>query len=154
MFSAKQLFSIVALSALLTVASAQARAGCTRNGTVQNGDTCNILSARDSVSTFQLANANNGVIDPLCDNLFPGEVLFRLYPRIYLWCVLCLGLQNKDCTTVTVVQTDNGCNAIAGAAGIPVTTLLANNPNVNSGCTNLYPGEVLCTASQIFNYTN
>ncbi|KAI0257003.1 hypothetical protein BJV78DRAFT_1109770, partial [Lactifluus subvellereus] len=127
------------LSALLTVASAQARAGCTRNGTVQNGDTCNILSARDSVSTFQLANANNGVIDPLCDNLFPGEVL-------------CLGLQNKDCTTVAVVQSGNWCSTIAGAAGIPVTTLLANNPNVNSGCTNLYPGEVLCTASQIFNY--
>ena len=51
MFAAKQLFSIVALSAFLTVASAQARSGCSRNGTVQENDTCDILSARDSVST-------------------------------------------------------------------------------------------------------
>ncbi|KAI0256997.1 hypothetical protein BJV78DRAFT_1365851 [Lactifluus subvellereus] len=140
MFFAKQLFSIVALSAFLTVASAQVRACCTRTGIVQNGDTCDKLSARDNVSTFQLGDVNKGVIDPLCDNLFPGEVL-------------CLGLQSKDCTTVTVVQPGDTCNAIARAAGIPVTTLLANNPNINSGCTNLYPGEVLCTAGQIFNYT-
>ncbi len=49
--AAKQLLSIVALSAFLTVVSAQARAGCSRNGTVQANDTCDILSARDSVST-------------------------------------------------------------------------------------------------------
>jgi hypothetical protein len=42
MLAAKQLFSIVALSAFLTVASAQARSGCSRNGTVQTNDTCNI----------------------------------------------------------------------------------------------------------------
>jgi hypothetical protein len=26
--------------------------------------------------SFQLAYANKGIIDPLCDNIFPGEVLF------------------------------------------------------------------------------
>jgi hypothetical protein len=26
--------------------------------------------------SFQLAYANAGIIDPLCNNLFPGEVLF------------------------------------------------------------------------------
>ena len=51
MFSAKQLFSIVALSAILTVSSA-ARVGCTRFATVQDGDTCNTLSVRNGVSTY------------------------------------------------------------------------------------------------------
>jgi hypothetical protein len=51
MLAAKQLFSIVALSAFLTVASAQAREGCSRTGTVQDGDTCDSLSSREGVST-------------------------------------------------------------------------------------------------------
>jgi len=138
MLAAKQLFSIVALSAFLTVASAQANSGCSRNGTVQDNDTCDILSARDSVSTFQLANANP-VIDTFCDNIFPGENL-------------CLGLVGEDCTTVVTIQSGDSCSSIATAASIPVTTLLANNPNVNTDCTNIYPGEVLCVASEIFNY--
>jgi hypothetical protein len=75
MLAAKQLFSIVALSAFVTVVSAQARTGCSRNGTVQAGDTCNALCARDNVSTYQLALVNQA-IDPLCDNLAAGEVQF------------------------------------------------------------------------------
>ncbi|KAI9455948.1 hypothetical protein BJY52DRAFT_1278346 [Lactarius psammicola] len=139
MFATKQLFSIVVLSAFFTVASAQARAGCSRTGAVLENDTCDILSARDSVSTFQLANSNQDAINTACDNIFPGELL-------------CLGLEGKDCTTVTVVQSGDTCNAIASAAGISVTTLLANNPNIDGGCSNIYPGEVLCTASQVINY--
>ena len=83
--------------------------------------------------------------------------------------LLCLGLDGQDCTTVAVIQAGDSCSAIADNAGIPVTTLLVNNPNVNSECSNIYPGEVrrhfhlhclvltfsqvLCTASQIFNYS-
>jgi len=140
MSALKQLVSFAVLLALVTFTSAQARAGCSRNGTVQTNDTCDILSARDSVSTFQLANANKAAIDTFCDNIFPGELL-------------CLGLDGQDCTTVAVVNAGDSCGTIANTAGIPVTTLLANNPNVNSGCSNIYPGEVLCTASQIVNYS-
>jgi len=139
MLAAKQLFSIVALSAFFTVASAQARTGCSRNGTVQAGDSCDALSARDSVSTFQLANANP-VIDALCDNIFPGEDL-------------CLGLVGKDCSTVVTIQSGNTCTSIAAAANIDPSVLLANNPNVNADCSNIYPGEVLCTDSNIINYS-
>ena len=56
--------------------------------------------------------------------------------------VLCLGLVGKDCTTVVTIQSGDSCSSIATTAGIPVSTLLANNPNVNSDCTNIYPGEV------------
>ena len=81
---------------------------------------------------------------------------------------LCLGLVGEDCTTVVTVQSGDSCSSIATAAGIPVSTLLANNPNVNTNCANIYPGEVrfdhtvraqilillqvLCVASEIFNY--
>ncbi|KAH9065618.1 hypothetical protein EDB87DRAFT_861384 [Lactarius vividus] len=140
MLAAKQLFSIVALSAFLTVASAQARLGCSRNGTVQENDTCDVLSARDSVSTFQLANANKDAIDAFCDHIFPGENL-------------CLGLVGEDCTTVVAVQSGDSCSAIADTASITVATLLANNPNVNSDCSNIYPGEVLCTDNQVITYS-
>ncbi|KAI0003812.1 hypothetical protein BJV74DRAFT_488152 [Russula compacta] len=140
MFAPKQLFTLALLSGLVTLTSAQARVGCSRLDSVLPGDTCNTVSARNSVSTFQLANANQGAIDPLCDNLQVGESL-------------CLGLLGRDCKTVAVVKPGDTCFGIANAAGIPVTTLLANNPNVEPGCTNLTPGEVLCTASQIFDYT-
>lgn len=47
-----------------------------------------------------------------------------------------------DCNTVHVVESGDFCAGIAGEAGISVDTLLANNPNVNSGCTNIAIGEV------------
>ncbi|KAN0134321.1 hypothetical protein V8E53_007819 [Lactarius tabidus] len=139
MLAAKQLFSIVALSAFLTVVSAQARTGCSRNGTVQLGDTCNIICARDSVSTYQLAFVN-AAIDPLCDNLAEGEDL-------------CLGLVGEDCSTVATVQSGDSCSSIAATANIPVSTLISNNPNVNANCTNIYPGLVLCTDSNLIEYS-
>ncbi|KAI9507810.1 hypothetical protein F5148DRAFT_980821 [Russula earlei] len=125
-------------STLVTFASAQARAGCSRNGTVQVNDTCDILAARDGVSTSQ--TPTRSAVDSQCDNIFPGENL-------------CLGLIGQDCTNVTKVQPGDSCVGIARAAGIPVPTLLANNPNIDSQCFNIYSGEVLCTASQIINYS-
>jgi LysM repeat protein len=61
--------------------------------------------------------------------------------------VLCLALTGQDCTPVHVVASGDTCFDIAAAAGANVTTLLANNPNVDSNCTNIYPGEVrVCLA--------
>jgi hypothetical protein len=138
MFAAKQLFSIVALSAVLTIAFAQAHYGCSRNGSVQIDDTCDIYSLRDEVPTFQLTHANP-VIDALCDNIYPGELL-------------CMGLWGNDCMTIIPVKSGDSCSSIATAAMIPLSTLLTNNPNINADCSNLYPGEVLCVDSKIYNY--
>lgn len=55
---------------------------------------------------------------------------------------LCLGIQGQDCSTVIVIQSGDLCTSIAQNAGIPLSTLLSNNPNVNSDCSNIYPGEV------------
>ena len=126
--------------------------------------------------SFQLANANKDAIDSFCDNIFPGEVQFNHLRALFLVFPanggpaqnLCLGLEGEDCTAVVAIQSGDSCSAIASAANIPVSTLLANNPNVNTDCSNIYPGEVrfnrtvrvqililpqvLCTASEIINY--
>ena len=55
---------------------------------------------------------------------------------------LCLGIAGQDCNTTWVVQSGDNCQQIANTTGIADSTLLANNPNVNSLCSNIYPGEV------------
>ncbi|KAI0801501.1 hypothetical protein C8Q74DRAFT_496827 [Fomes fomentarius] len=108
---------------------------CARNYTVVAGDTCDGISVKTSTSTFQLADVNKQ-IDAACDNLAIGEPL-------------CLGLIGQDCQVVHVVESGDSCVAIADAAGTTFDILLANNPNVNSECTNIRPGEVLCTADDV-----
>ena len=61
---------------------------------------------------------------------------------IYIFKLLCLGITGQDCDVVSVVASGDSCTTIADAAGIPLSTLLNNNPNVNSQCSNIYPGEV------------
>ena len=51
---------------------------CARNYTVVSGDTCDGISAKTSVSTYQLATVNADKIDAACDNLFVGEVMTLL----------------------------------------------------------------------------
>jgi len=131
--------SVFTLLSLGALAVAQTPA-CVRNYTVVPGDICINISAKTSTSTFQLANANVGVIDADCTNLVAGEVI-------------CLGRAGQDCRTTTVVESGDVCVGIAAAAGIPLSLLLHNNPNVDSQCSNIFPNEVLCTSSQTFNYT-
>ncbi|KAI0329338.1 hypothetical protein GY45DRAFT_1253110 [Cubamyces sp. BRFM 1775] len=97
--------------------------------TVVSGDTCDIISQKTGTSTFQLSHANPDVINEECSNLYPGEVL-------------CLGREGQDCRDVHTVQPGDTCSDIAEDAGTTLEILLANNPNVDPGCTNIYPGEV------------
>ncbi|KAI0329340.1 hypothetical protein GY45DRAFT_1325117 [Cubamyces sp. BRFM 1775] len=115
------------------------KATCSRFFEVSPGDTCDGISAQTSTPSFQLLLDNPGVINAACSNLMPGEIL-------------CLGVVGQDCTDVHVVQPGDVCVNIANEAGILLSTLLANNPNVNSACSNLHVGEVLCTANEIFGF--
>ncbi|PSS37404.1 hypothetical protein PHLCEN_2v768, partial [Hermanssonia centrifuga] len=54
---------------------------------------------------------------------------------------LCLGITGQDCDVVQVVEDGDSCAVIAGNAGVELSVLLANNPNVNSECSNIYVGE-------------
>lgn len=122
---------VVALAAVLAQSAMAAK--CVRSYIVKEGDICDSISAANHVSTYQLAVDNIGKINSQCTNLVPGEEL-------------CLGYAGKDCITTYVVKPDDTCTDIASAAGINTTILKMNNPQINSDCSNIYIGEVLCTA--------
>lgn len=130
------MFSTIAF-AILAVAPALIQAqDCTRTYTVQAGDFCDSISAAHNVSTYQLAALNSGTINDACSNLAIGQQL-------------CLGTANEDCTTTYVVQPGDFCDGLLSNFGINGTILYANNPQINSDCSNLYTGEVLCAANQV-----
>ncbi|KAF5337649.1 hypothetical protein D9758_013017 [Tetrapyrgos nigripes] len=107
---------------------------CTKLTTIQPGDSCEAIAQRNSISTFdlQLINPPN-----ICANLISGQAI-------------CVGSPLVNCSSVyTVDGTEGGCSNIAQSHDIDLNTLLALNPNVNSGCTNIFPGEVLCVAPGI-----
>ncbi|OSC98902.1 carbohydrate-binding module family 50 protein [Trametes coccinea BRFM310] len=120
-------FIATAAAAVVLLGARAQEPNCARNYTVVLGDTCDGISAKTNTSTYQLATVNADKIDAACDNLAVGE----------------------DCDVVDVVQSGDSCAAIADDAGTTLDILLANNPNVNSECTNIYPGEVLCTADEV-----
>ncbi|EIM84050.1 uncharacterized protein STEHIDRAFT_170450 [Stereum hirsutum FP-91666 SS1] len=126
------------LSILPFALAVYAQSDCARIYTVVTGDICDAISVVHNSSTYQLAAANPE-INADCSNLFPGETL-------------CLGLTGQDCTSTAVITSGDSCASIAATAGIADSTLLANNPNVNAECTNIYPNEVLCTASTVISY--
>ncbi|KAG6829954.1 hypothetical protein H0H92_002858 [Tricholoma furcatifolium] len=129
------LFS-AALLALPVLAQSAYAATCTRQYTVQAGDICDSISAAQNVSTYQLAAINTGIIDSTCDNLQVGSTL-------------CLGYAGEDCTTTYQVVAGDSCDALAAAHGLNTTILYLNNPQINSECTNIYVGEVLCVAGTV-----
>lgn len=55
---------------------------------------------------------------------------------------LCLGIVGQDCDITHVVQPGDNCDTIAQQAKTTRQILLANNPNVNTACTNINLGEV------------
>ncbi|RDX44253.1 hypothetical protein OH76DRAFT_1487208 [Lentinus brumalis] len=134
------MFANAAFALVLAAVAVSVRAqepNCARNYTVVPGDFCDGISAKTSVSTYQLATVNKDKIDAACDNLFVGEAL-------------CLGIRGQDCQVTHVVQAGDSCQGIADSAGTTLDILFANNPNVdNPGCTLIYPGEVLCTADDV-----
>ncbi|KAJ8592563.1 hypothetical protein M405DRAFT_733094 [Rhizopogon salebrosus TDB-379] len=128
--------AIAAILALPFVAQLASADTCTRTYVAQSGDICDSISQANQVSTYQLAVVNYGIIDDACDNLVVGNTY-------------CLGWEGEDCTTTYVVQANDICDSISAAAGINNTILYENNPQINDDCTNIYIGEVLCTASTV-----
>ncbi|KAJ7204200.1 hypothetical protein B0H12DRAFT_987485, partial [Mycena haematopus] len=107
---------------------------CAQSYTVVSGDTCNAIESRTGVSDATLHSLNPS-INSGCTNLQIGEVL-------------CLsssgGSTGSGCgSTYTVVSGDT-CSAIEAKTGVSDSQLHASNPSINSGCTNLQIGQVLC----------
>jgi hypothetical protein len=55
---------------------------------------------------------------------------------------LCLAKQGEDCQQVYQVKPNDICEEVSEAHGIKLETFYQNNPQLNSGCTNLYIDEV------------
>ncbi|EKM60649.1 uncharacterized protein PHACADRAFT_167964 [Phanerochaete carnosa HHB-10118-sp] len=140
MFTRVQFATLAAFAATISAVRADLPADCARNYTVRLGDTCDKISAALNVSTYQLAHVNPQ-IDAGCDNLGEGEPL-------------CLGITGQDCATTYVIQTGDNCDLLTASQNVARSTLLANNPNVNSDCSDIYPGEVLCTADTDIPYAS
>jgi LysM repeat protein len=127
--------TLLALPFVAYVVSAQ-DPSCTRTYTVQPNDICDSISAANNVSTYQLAVVNIDNINPQCSNLVP-------------YSSICLGWAGEDCTTTYVVQLGDTCDEVAAAWGLNTTIFYLNNPQLNSDCTNLYIGEVVCTSPDV-----
>jgi len=126
---------ISALFAVLFSAAAlvSADASCARSYTVKEGDYCDLISAANNASTYQLAVANYQTINDGCTNLDVGENL-------------CLGITGQDCQSTYTVLEGDSCDAIAQKFGLNDTLLISNNPQIDEACDNIYIGEVLCVA--------
>jgi LysM repeat protein len=132
------MFAKISTAVLLTIVSAQAVMGtCTRSYIAQAGDYCDLISQKHNVSTYQLAAVNTGKINAGCTNLVPGQTY-------------CLGVvASEDCSTTYIVQAGDTCSNIVAKNALNATILGLNNPQIDGTCSNIYPGEVLCTAKTV-----
>lgn len=137
---------------------------CSRTYVVQPGDFCDGISAAQNASTYVLVwffrtltwcFPDTNWLQRTLGSLMLTAPTYSLERWICLQAcnscrnidpiyrqTICLGLVGEDCTTVHVVASGDGCDTISEAAGISTSTLLSDNPNVNSACTNIYVGEV------------
>jgi len=123
---------LVALTGLVLADSSN----CTRSYTVKTGDTCDSICTDTKTSSYQLAVLNPS-IDDTCSNIAVDQKL-------------CLGgPDSEDCRTAYTVQDTDTCVSILRSQNINATMLWTNNPYINAGCDNIYPGQVLCVANQV-----
>ncbi|KAJ7616081.1 hypothetical protein FB45DRAFT_841722 [Roridomyces roridus] len=134
--------TLIALFASAVAVSAtpllEARQSCTSSYTVVSGDYCALISTKTGVSVATIESLNPS-INSGCTNLQIGQVL-------------CLatggsGSSGGSCgNTYTVVSGDT-CSALESRLGVSDSTIHSLNPSINSGCTNLQIGQVLCIGS-------
>jgi len=133
------MFAKIVLALPFVSAAWAAVDGCTRTATIQAGDTCDSISHKYGVSTYQLALVNEATISDNCDNLEPNQEI-------------CLGVEGHDCTKVYTVVANDTCDWIQQTYGITNPTLVANNPQIDAKCENIYVGEVLCVDTDDYVY--
>ncbi|KAL0948339.1 hypothetical protein HGRIS_010925 [Hohenbuehelia grisea] len=108
-------------------------AACTQTYTVVSGDSCSAIPQKNSISTHQLNKLNPNLN---CNTLFVGQQL-------------CVVDSAYNCQPVYTVKSGDSCWDIANTRGTTVDTLIANNPEVGSGCGSLQIGQVLCVANTV-----
>ncbi|KAK0531147.1 hypothetical protein OC842_003710, partial [Tilletia horrida] len=116
------------------VAQGTITANCTKFYTVTSNDSCGTICSAFKI-TIDMFRAYNPEINSGCTNLLGGEA----------YCVA--STNNASCTQTYTVVTNDNCGTIDNAAGLTFAQLQGLNPSINSGCTNIYQGEILCIAN-------
>jgi len=131
------MFSVTFISFAAIFPAVVFASSCGQTYTVKAGDYCDLISSQQQVSTFQLAAINTPAINSECDNLGIGQTI-------------CLATTaDEDCNEVYSVEASDSCQSILQAKNINSTMLWGNNPQIDSDCGNIYPGEVLCVANKL-----
>ncbi|KAF7368305.1 hypothetical protein MVEN_00151800 [Mycena venus] len=135
------LFAMVLATVVIAtpVASPEANAlsgitkrACTQTYTVVGGDTCAAIESKTGVSDAQLHQLNPG-INSGCTNLQIGQAL-------------CVSEGTSGCSQTYTVVSGDTCAVIESKTGVSDAQLHAQNPTINSGCTNLQVGQTLCVS--------
>ncbi|KAF7368297.1 Glycoside hydrolase family 18 protein [Mycena venus] len=106
---------------------------CAQTYTVVSGDTCSGIETKTGVSDTQL-HTLNPAINSGCTNLEIGQIL----------CLEAGTGGDSGCTQTYTVVSGDTCSGIEATTGVSDTQLHALNPAINSGCTNLSVGQILC----------
>lgn len=159
-------------SASVAVLPSQLTTGtCPKPYIVKSGDYCASIAGSAGLTTAQLLSFNSA-INPTCTNLQVGQKLCLVSiaaattptPTTTQTTSLTTSPQFRSATMTTSVRDTLGVNAaticastytvVAGdscwaigqARGTTTNTILALNPTINSSCSNLSVGQVLCLA--------
>ncbi|KAG8711766.1 hypothetical protein FRC08_015475 [Ceratobasidium sp. 394] len=115
-----------------TSSAAPTSTACTRLTTVRSGDTCDTIGARAGISRYWLG-VLNPTINAACSNIQGGQAL-------------CVDSAQHNCGSVyQITGKEGGCQGVADSLKLTVPGMVSLNPNINSGCTNIYVNEVICT---------
>jgi LysM repeat protein len=101
---------------------------CMQSYTVASGDICDGIGAKFSVSGSDIISANPS-INSGCTNLQIGQIL----------CI-----PDRSCMQKYTVTSGDTCDGIGGKFGVTGTDIISANPTVNSWCTNIQGGQILC----------
>jgi LysM repeat protein len=104
---------------------------CSQKYTVVSGDTCNGIGTKFGVTSSAIISANP-TINTGCTNLQIGQIL----------CI-----PGGSCSRKYTVVSGDTCNGIGTKFGLTGSAIISANPTINSGCTNLKIGQILCIPS-------
>jgi LysM repeat protein len=102
---------------------------CIQKYPVSSGDTCSSIGAEFGLTGTAISSANP-TINSGCTNLQLGQSL----------CI-----PDKSCMLKHIVASSNEtCNEIGAEFNVTASDIISANPIINSGCTNLQVGLILC----------
>lgn len=117
---------------------------CSKQYIVQSGDTCSSIATGAGITTSQLISSNPQ-INSGCTNLSVGEALCLSAATVTSTSTASVPTStNPLCSYAYQVISGDTCSSITTKFSMTTTQLLTLNPQVNSNCTNLAVGNVLC----------